>query len=81
MPADWRQPAAGLEPMASYRVQGEFAGAPRRFFNVSQIVGAMGPNAFVSEPQLTVNTLHPEDEGLDLSSPVEGELQHPLLFY
>lgn len=81
VPPDWRQRGARLEPMASYRIQVEFDGALRRFFNVSQTVGAMGPNAYVSEPQLTVNTLYPEDETLDLSSLMQGELKHPLLPY
>ena len=81
VPEDWQQRAAALEPMASYRVQVEFEGTPRRFFSVSQTVGAMGPSAYVSEPQLTVNTLYPEDENLDLSKVVEGTLSHPLLSY
>ncbi len=81
VPEDWQQRAATLEPMASYRVQVEFEGTPRRFFSVSQTVGAMGPSAYVSEPQLTVNTLYPEDENLDLSKVVEGTLSHPLLSY
>jgi len=80
-PKDWKQRAAKFEPMASFRVQVEFNGALERFFSVSQTVGALGPNAFVSEPHLTVNTLYPEDETLDLSPLIEGELKHPLLFY
>ena len=67
--------------MASFRVQVEFEGSLQPFFNVSQTVGAMGPTAYVSEPQLTVNTLYPEDEDIDLSSLVAGELTHPLLCY
>ncbi len=81
VPADWQQRGAALEPMASYRIEVAFDGAPRRFFSVSQTVGAMGPNAYVSEPQLTVNTLYPEDETLDLSPLIQGELTHPLLHY
>jgi len=81
VPEDWQQRGAKLEPMASFRVQVEFKGELQKFFNVSQTVGALGPNAFVSEPQLTVNTLYPEDEDLDLSALTEGELKHPLLFY
>lgn len=81
VPADWQQRGAALEPMASYRVEVEFNGARQRFFSVSQTVGAMGPNAYVSEPHLTVTTLYPEDETLDLSALTEGDLQHPLLAY
>ncbi len=75
------QPKPGHDHMASYRIQVDFDGALQRFFNVSQTVGAMGPNAYVSEPQLTVNTLYPEDETLDLSALIEGNLKHPLLAY
>ncbi len=81
VPDDWQQRGAKLEPMASYRVQMEFNGALQKFFSVSQNVGALGPNAFVSAPYLTVSTLYPEDENLDLSSLIEGEIKHPLLFY
>jgi len=81
VPKDWQQRGARLEPMSSFRVQAEFNGRLEKFFSVSQTVGALGPNAFVSEPRLTVNTLYPEDENLDLSSLIEGELKHPLLFY
>jgi len=81
VPDDWQQRAAKLEPMASFRVQVELNGTLQRFFSVSQTVGALGPNAFVSEPNLTVNTLYPEDDTLDLSPLTEGELSHPLLFY
>ena len=81
VPPDWRQRAAQLEPMASYRLQLEFNGKPESFFSVSQTVGAVGPSAYVSEPNLTVNTLYPEDESLDLSSLIEGQLEHPLLPY
>ena len=81
VPEDWRQRAAKLEPMASYRLQLEFNGELQSFFSVNQTVGAMGPSAYVSEPNLTVNTLYPEDESLDLSSLIEGRLEHPLLPY
>ncbi|PCJ46566.1 MAG: transcriptional regulator [Moraxellaceae bacterium] len=82
VPTDWKQRAAKLEPMTSYRVQAKFNGKQTTFFSVSQTVGALGPNnAFVSEPNLTVTTFYPEDEGLDLSFLVAGELTHPLLFY
>lgn len=81
VPKDWQQRGAKLEPMASFRIQVEFKGELKKFFNVSQTVGALGPNAFVSEPQLTVNTLYPEDENLDLAALTNRELKHPLLFY
>jgi len=81
VPADWKQRAAKLEPMASFKVQVEFAGELQRFYSVNQTVGALGPTAYVSEPQLTISTLYPEDDELDLSSLIEGKLQHPLLYY
>ncbi|AQA19309.1 transcriptional regulator [Halioglobus japonicus] len=81
VPEDWRERGASLEPMASYRIQLEVDGVSQTFFNVSQTVGAMGPNAYVSEPNLTINTLYPEDEAVDLSVLVQGDLRHPLLAY
>lgn len=81
VPKDWQQRGASYEPMASFRVEVEFNGVLQSFFNVSQTVGAMGPNAYVSEPNLTVHTLYPEDEAFDLSEIIEGDFKHPLLFY
>ena len=81
IPEDWCQRGAKLEPMASFKVQVEMNGALKRFYTVSQVVGARGPAAYVSEPQLHINTLYPEDETLDLSSLIAGELSHPLLPY
>ena len=80
VPADWQQRAAGLEPMASFRVQIQYDGALKRFFSVNSTVNPQGP-IFGSEPPLTINALYPEDEDLDLSPLLEGELSHPLLFY
>lgn len=81
VPPDWRKRAAKFEPMASFRVQLNLNGALRRFFSVNTTVGALGPAAFLSEPRLTLNTLYPEDENLDLASLIDPELKHPLLFY
>lgn len=81
VPDDWQQRGARLEPMSSYRVQMSFNGSLQKFFSVSHNIGALGPNAFVSEPNLTVSTLYPENENLDLSSMIEGDITHPLLFY
>jgi len=81
VPDDWQQRGAKLEPMASFRIQMELNGVLQKFFSVSQNVGALGPNAFISEPYLTISTLYPEDENLDLSSLLESDLSHPLLFY
>ena len=81
VPADWRQRAAKLEPMASYRVQVRVAGQLRPFYNVSQMVGAVGPAAYVSEPRLTISTLYPDDESLDLSNLIQEPLEHALLLY
>lgn len=81
VPRDWAQRAARLEPMASFRVQADYGGALRRFYSVSQIVGALGPTAYASEPKLTISTLYPEDETLDMSALLESEATHPLLLY
>lgn len=81
LPADWQQRAAQLEPMASYRVQISMQGQLRNFYNISQSVGATGPNAYVSEPHLFTTTLYPEDQSDDLSGLVTDDLTHPLLFY
>jgi transcriptional regulator with XRE-family HTH domain len=81
VPEDWKQRAARLEPMASFRVPIEINGELKLFYSVSQTVGAMGPTLYVSEPRLTVTTFYSEDESVDLSSLVAGELKHPLLYY
>lgn len=81
VPDDWQQRAARLEPMASFRVQIEMDGCLQQFFSVSSEVGILGPAAYGSEPDLTINTLYPSDESLDLSALIEDELKHPLLFY
>jgi len=81
VPVDWMQRAAKIEPMASFRVQVELAGELRPFFSVSQMVGAMGPTSYVSEPRLIINALYPEQADLDLSEFLEDDLKHPLLPY
>lgn len=81
VPDDWAQRCTTLEPMASFRVQAEFDGVLRRFYSVSQTVGALGPVAYNSEPRLTISTLYPEDDDLDMSSIVSDTLRHPLLNY
>lgn len=81
VPEDWELRAANLEPMSSFRVQIDIDGALKRFYSVSSTIGASGPTAYVSEPRLTLNTLFPEDESIDLSSIASGELSHPLLYY
>ena len=81
VPEDWQQRAAKLEPMASFRVQVEINKTLHRFFSVSSIVGAFGPTAYASEPNLAIQTLYPEDENFDLSQFVNDDVKHPLLFY
>ncbi len=81
IPKDWKKRAASLEPQASFRVQVDIEGKPHNFFSVSQMVGAMGPTSFISEPRLIINTLYPEDEDMDLLSNLDADLQHPLLPY
>jgi transcriptional regulator with XRE-family HTH domain len=81
VPEDWAQRAARLEPMASFRVQMNIEGAVQNFFSVNSTVGALGPSAFASEPNLTINTLYPEDETIDISPMIDKDLSHRLLFY
>lgn len=81
VPPDWKQRAAKMEPMASFRVQLQVNGREENFFNVSTTVGALGPAAFLSEPRLTINILYPEDEDLDLNSVMRADAKHPLLYY
>lgn len=81
VPDDWKQRAAKLEPMASFKTQASINGLQKTFYCVNSTVAALGPTAYASEPQLTINTIFPEDEALDLSSFVEGDIKHPLLFY
>ncbi len=81
VPEDWQQRAAKLEPMASFRTQVNINGALKHFFSVNSTVSALGPTAYASEPQLTINTLLPEDEDLDLSIFTRSNISHPLLFY
>ena len=79
IPSDWAQRAAKLEPMASFRLQLPLGDNDLQyFFSVSQTAGATGPAAYASEPRLTVNTLHPENENLDMHRFAETELSHPL---
>ena len=80
VPNNWKQRAAKLEPMASFRLQINYDGSLEQFYNVSQTVGAMGPAAYVSQPNLTITTLYPEDETIDLSNLIKGDVEHPLLF-
>ena len=80
VPADWQERGSRLEPMSSYRIQVEFDGEMRSFYSVMQQVGSSSPAVYVAEPVLYINTLYPEDETLDMSSLVRGDLKHPLLF-
>ena len=80
VPNDWKQRAATLEPMASFRLQINYDGSLEQFYNVNQTVGAMGPAAYASQPNLTITTLYPEDETIDLTNLMAGDLDHPLLF-
>lgn len=81
VPKDWQQRAAKLEPMASFRVQMPIDGSLIRFFSVITTVGALGPTAYASEPQLSIHTLYPEDDLLDLSPFIDANPSHPLLTY
>jgi hypothetical protein len=81
VPADWRQRAAKLEPLSSFRMQINLNGELKRFISLHSTVSTMGPAAVLSGPSLHMNTLYPEDDRLDLSQLCEGDLSHPLLHY
>lgn len=81
VPKNWRQRGAAIEPMASYRVQLNINGTLRLFYNVTQMVSAKGSVTFAAEPRITTNTLFPEDDSYDLSSLLNTDVTHPLLFY
>lgn len=81
VPADWMQRAARLEPRASFKIRIEHQGKLQAFYSVSQTVGAIGPAAYLTEPKLSVNTLYPEDAGLNLTDLPNSAVEHPLLFY
>lgn len=81
VPSDWQQRSAKLEPMASFRVQMEIDGQAKNFFSVSSTVGALGPTAYASEPNLSIQTLYPEDDNFDLPPFSSEPLDHPLLHY
>ncbi len=81
VPDDWPQRAARTEPMASFRVQIPIDGTLKRFFSVGTMAGALGPNAFASEPRLSIFTLYPEDESFDIDALLDESKTHPLLFY
>lgn len=81
LPKDWQQRAVKYEPMASFKVEVKHQGQLEKFYSVNQTVGARGPTAYISEPRLTISTLYPEDDQLDLSDLLETSVKHPLLFY
>ena len=81
LPDDWASRATSLAPMASYRIQAPYKGESHRFLCVNQIVGALGPTAYVSEPKLSISTLYPENENLEMELCDSAELEHPLLCY
>lgn len=79
VPENWQQIAAKLEPMASFRLQINYENKLQQFYSVNQMVGALGPAAYVSEPKLTISTLYPEDETLGMSALLSDNMEHPLL--
>tara|TARA_B110000046_G_C13024185_1_gene412883 strand:+ start:6061 stop:6906 length:846 start_codon:yes stop_codon:yes gene_type:complete len=81
VPANWRQRAAKLEPMPSFRMQVNLKGELKKFFSVHSTISTMGPAALLCGPSININTLYPEEEGLDLSQFCTSELSHPLLYY
>ncbi|MDG0971322.1 MAG: helix-turn-helix domain-containing protein [Porticoccaceae bacterium] len=81
VPDDWRQRAATLEPMPSFRIQVNLRGDLQKFFSVHSTISTVGPAALLSGPSININTLYPEDEDLDLSQFCTSDLSHPLLYY
>ena len=81
MPSDWAERATTVAPMASYRIQAPYKGESHEFFCVNQIVGALGPSVYLSEPKLAISTLYPQDEDLVMDLPEDQTLEHPLLYY
>jgi len=81
IPANWKQRAANLEPMASFKLQIKVENSLLQFYSVSHNFGGAGPTAYISEPKLTINTLYPIDESMDLSPLSNGDIRHPLLDY
>ena len=81
VPADWQQRGAQIEPMASFKILVDMGGALKRFYNVSTTVSEMGPTAYAASPHLTINTLYPEDDSMDLAGLMDDSAEHPLLFY
>lgn len=79
VPKDWQQRAAKLEPMASFRIQVNYNGKLERFYSVSQTVGALGPAAYLAEPRLTISSIYPESDDIDLALLFEPNCDHPLL--
>ena len=79
VPYGWKQRAANLEPMSSFRVQFEQNSKLIRYFNVSQTVSAMGPVSFVAEPRLIITTLFAEDEAQEPNLP-KTIPEHPLIY-
>lgn len=80
-PDNWQKIAAQLEPTTSFRIQAVVDGQEHSFFEIMDTSSAVGPAAFVPEPQLTLHTLYPEDDQLDLSALLTADLSHPSLFY
>ena len=80
-PPDWKQRAARLEPMASFKLQINFENSLTGFYSVGHNLGSIGPAEYISEPKLTLNTLYPVDDCIDLSPLATDRLSHPLLEY
>lgn len=78
-PQDWARRAAALQPMSSFPIQAKIFGSMHKFYDISQTVGAIGPAAYVSEPHITMHTLYPENDELDLSSLCSQAVSHPFL--
>ena len=79
VPADWRQRAAKLEPMSSFRLQIDLNGELKKFISVHSTISEQGSAAVLSGPSLHINTLYPEDESLDMWQFYSADLSHPLL--
>jgi hypothetical protein len=79
-PKDWKQRAAKMDPLTSFRVPITMGEKVTIFYNVMLNVAPIATVSYMQEPRLAINTLYPEDDNAELSHLVQHELQHPLLY-
>jgi len=79
-PQDWQQRAAKIKPTTSFPIELNLDNKWQRFFEITQSFGATGQTVYVSEPNISMHTLYPEDDSLDMSVFANNSLTHPLLY-